>query len=346
MIDWRPGTSNEILKTRANLLQTIRQFFQTRNVLEIETPLLCSAGVTDPGLTPFYVSTQSLESLSVTERKSEMETNGNTAVYASTPFSAPHSFRYLQTSPEYAMKRLLAAGSGDIYQICKAFRAGEIGRKHNPEYTLLEWYRLGFDHYQLIRETAELIVNILGRPSWEVWPWGKLFQEILSVDIHRASEEVLAVLVQKHIGPLPDDLDRNGLLDLLMSHCIEPAIAEYGVVFVVDYPASQAALAKKIESNNMVFGARFECYVDGIELANGYWECTDAEEIRMRFEEDNRTRKRRGLIPTPIDERLLSAMERDFPECAGVALGVDRLLMLKLGTSSLSETMPFDWQRS
>lgn len=322
--DWRPTAAPEALLARAALLRDIRQFFFERGVLEIETPLLCSAGVTDPALEPVVAAT----------------------AITSAPSSKKGGVRYLQTSPEYAMKRLLAAGSGDIYQLCKAFRAGEVGRKHNPEYTILEWYRLGIDHHALIREVAELVVTVLNRPGWEVWPWGRLFQDVLNIDAHVASEAELAVLAEQHVGPLPDGLDRDSLLDLLMSHCIEPGIADRGVVFVVDYPASQASLARKLTVNGIEVGARFECYVDGIELANGYWECADATEMRARFEQDNEIRERRGLVPKLIDERLLAAMAAGLPDCAGVALGVDRLLMLKLGVSSLSDVLAFDWAGS
>jgi len=291
-------------------------------VLEVETPLLCSAGVTDPALEPLVVAQDASGHLSGSPK------------------------RYLQTSPEYAMKRLLAAGIGDCYQLGKAFRAGEVGRRHNPEYTLLEWYREHFDHYQLIRETAELVCSVLHRKRWEVWPWGGLFRQILGIDAHGASLAELQSLALVEVGPLPQGLDRDSLLDLLMSHCIEPAISAWGVVFVVDYPASQAALAKRIDRGGLAVGARFECYVDGIEIANGYWECADAEEMRLRFEEDNRVRLRRGLEPKPIDGNLLAALAAGMPDCAGVALGVDRLLMLKLGVASIAETLAFDWSSS
>ncbi len=307
------------------LLRDIRQFFFERGVLEVETPLLCSAGVTDPALEPIVAAT------------------ATTSAPTSEISSKKGADRYLQTSPEYAMKRLLAADSGDIYQLCKAFRAGEVGRKHNPEYTILEWYRLGFDHHQLIREVAELVVGVLARPGWEVWPWAKLFSEILNIDAHSATESELATLATEKVGPLPTGLDRDSLLDLLMSHCIEPAIADRGVVFVVDYPASQASLSKRFERDGAQLGARFECYVDGIELANGYWECADAVEMRARFEQDNVIRAQRGLAPKPIDERLLAAMAAGLPECSGVALGVDRLLMLKIGGDSLADMLSFDW---
>ena len=214
MSSWQPGATREVLEARARLLADIRQFFADRAVLEVETPLLCQAGVTDTALEPLCVDVKAGDS------------------------------RYLQTSPEYAMKRLLAAGSGDIFQISKAFRADELGRRHNPEYTLLEWYRLGFDHHELLREVAELLSQLLRINSWEVWPWHALFENILSINPDQVTEGELAQCASSALGqPLPE-LYRSGVLDLLMSHVIEPAIACRGMVFIVDYPASQAALAR------------------------------------------------------------------------------------------------------
>jgi lysyl-tRNA synthetase class 2 len=313
MTDWRPSASPEALRARARLLADIRQFFSSRKVMEVETPLLASAGVTDPALEPFCVN-------------------------------AEDGQRFLQTSPEYAMKRLLAAGSGDIYQIAKAFRASEQGARHNPEYTILEWYRLGFDHHQLIREVAELLLCLLDRPGWQVWPWQQLFSHVLNVDAVRSSTPELVACASAVLGHEPPHLDRDGLLDLLMSHAIEPAIAPWGVVFVVDYPASQAALARRFERDGSSWGARFECYVDGIEIANGYWEAGDADDLRARFAVDNQIRETRGLPTRPIDERLLAALEAGLPDCAGVALGVDRVLMLQQNSERIDDTLAFPWE--
>lgn len=315
MADWRPSASLEALRARARLLADIRQFFDTRQVLEVETPVLASAGVTDPALEPFCVETTA-------------------------------GVRFLQTSPEYAMKRLLAAGSGDIYQLAKAFRANEQGARHNPEYTLLEWYRLDFDHHQLIREVAELLVLILGRPGWQVWPWKQLFSHVLDLDAANSDVQQLVDCATNVLGHEPPALDRDGLLDLLMSHAIEPAIANWGVVFVVDYPASQAALARRFERGGSLWGARFECYVDGIEIANGYWEASDANDLRARFTADNQVRESRGLPERPIDERLLAAMEAGLPDCAGVALGIDRVLMLQARGERIDNTLAFPWNRA
>lgn len=316
MNDWRPVALPGVQRQRAALLSDLRRYFAERNVLEVDTPLLCSSGVTDPALENFVVPCR----------------DGS---------------RFLQTSPEYAMKRLLAAGSGDIYQICKAFRAEEVGVRHNPEYTLLEWYRSGIDHYRLLHEVGELVCDLLDRPGWQVWPWDTLMQHVLGVEVNSASRKALEKVARQWLGEIPEGLDRDGLLDLLVSHCVEPAIADWGVVFIVDYPISQAALARRIESpEGEAVGARFECYVDGMELANGYWECGDVEELTARFTADNERRKQQGQEQRPIDHHLLAALDSGLPDCSGVAMGVDRLLALRAGVASLDAVLGFDWVRS
>lgn len=314
--DWRPGANQAIQRQRAALLASLRAYFAQHNVMEVETPLLCRAGVSDPALENFVVP-------------------------------CGQEQRFLQTSPEYAMKRLLAAGSGDIFQICKAFRQEEQGVRHNPEYTLLEWYRQGIDHYQLAREVAELVAAVLARPGWQVWSWQTLFQEVMGAGAHCASRDDLEEMALSQLGEIPRGLDLDGLHDLLMSHCVEPAISDWGIVFIVDYPASQAALARQIlDETGEPKGARFECYVDGIELANGYWECGDAAELRARFATDNRLRKARGQSLRVADEYLLEALAAGLPSCSGVALGVDRLLALKAGVRDLDAVLSFAWSRS
>lgn len=312
---WRPAAGVDALRARAGLYRLIRAFFARRGVLEVETPLLASAAVTDPALAAFAVAT-------------------------------PEGDRYLQTSPEYAMKRLLAAGSGDIYQLAKAFRAGESGRRHNPEFTLLEWYRLGFSAADLIRETGELLGELLGRRGWQVWPYRRLFVDILGIDPLTADQPALETVARERLGDIPCLDDRDALLDLLVSHLIEPAIAGWGVVFVVDYPPTQAALARCRSRGGDTVAARFECYVDGVELANGYWEAADAALLQARFEADNALRRQRGLPAMAIDQQLLAAVDAGLPDCAGVALGVDRLLALRLGVSDLGQTLAFPWERS
>ena len=294
----------------------LRRFFHDRGVLEVDTPLLSQGTVPDAGIDVFRL-----------------------------PGEGDEPDRYLQTSPESAMKRLLAAGSGDIFQICKAFRQGEAGRHHNPEFTLLEWYRVGWDHNALMREVADLLGTVLNSDGWQVWPYRALFVEVLGVDPlnERTSLAVLSDLARSRIGSVPDSLDRDSALDLLMSHCIEPGIRDWGVVFVTDFPPSQVAMARYTSGGDVDVAARFECYMHGKELANGYWEQIDANALAAQLHAENTRRQQRGLPERPIDERLLAAHRHGLPECAGVALGVDRLLALKLGADNLVETISFGW---
>jgi lysyl-tRNA synthetase class 2 len=284
--------------------------------MEVDTPLLSQGTVPDAGIDVFRL-----------------------------PGEGDEADRFLQTSPESAMKRLLAAGSGDIFQICKAFRQGEAGRHHNPEFTLLEWYRVGWDHTALIREVAEFLGTVLNSDGWQIWPYRALFVEVLGVDPldERTSLAALTDLAQSRIGFVPDGLDRDAVLDLLMSHCIEPGINDWGVVFVTDFPPSQVAMARCTSVGDADVAARFECYVHGRELANGYWEQIDADALAAQLRAENTRRRQRGLPERPVDERLLAAHRHGLPECAGVALGVDRLLALKLGADNLVETISFGW---
>ncbi|MEL0259464.1 MAG: amino acid--tRNA ligase-related protein, partial [Halieaceae bacterium] len=242
MTDWRPSASLVNLTERAKLLAQLRAFFSVRDVLEVETPLLSQATVPDPGIAVFQFPIGGGDS----------ET------------------RYLQTSPEFAMKRLLAAGAGDIFQIAKAFRSGEVGRHHNPEFSLLEWYRLRWDHAALMREVAALVEEVLGIQGWQVWPYGALFGELMAIDPfeggdpHSVPASWLEI-AREQVGEIPEALDRDAVLDLLMSHCIEPAIRDWGVVFVTDFPPSQAALARTQHVDGTEVAARFECYVHGQE---------------------------------------------------------------------------------
>lgn len=319
MSQWLPSASPEGLAARADLLQALRRFFYDRGVMEVATPLLSQGTVPDPGIDVFRL-----------------------------PGEGDEPERYLQTSPESAMKRLLAAGSGDIFQICKAFRQGEAGRHHNPEFTLLEWYRVGWDHAALMREVAELLGTVLNLDGWQVWPYRALFVELLGVDPldEQASLTTLTDLAQSRIGSVPEGLDRDAVLDLLMSHCVEPGISDWGLVFITDFPMSQAAMARCIPIADVDVAARFECYVNGKELANGYWEQIDPDALAAQLHAENTRRQQRGLPLRPIDERLLAAHRHGLPECAGVALGVDRLLALKLGVESVAETISFGWDRA
>jgi len=317
-VDWRPGAGIEQLRRRAELLATIRRFFAARDVLEVETPLLASTGITDPSIEPLTV-----------ERG----------------VSLPQS-RYLQTSPEYAMKRLLAAYGDPVFQIARAFRDGEVGSRHNPEFTLLEWYRPGFDHHRLMTEVAELLVACIGDREVQKISYRQLFLDRLQLDPFTVPVTQLRQVAGRHLDVTSLDGDRDMWLDLLLSHVLEPQLVNQGLCFIYDYPASQAALARIVEADGALVGQRFELYVDGLELANGYFELTDATEQRRRFEQDNARRRERGQTERPLDERLLAALAHGMPECSGVALGVDRLLMLASGVSDIRDVLAFDWDRA
>ncbi len=291
----------------------LRQFFAERGVVEVETPLLCRHGVTDPAIDPILLSDAGAD-------------------------------RYLQTSPEYAMKRLLAACGEPVFQISKAFRAGELGPRHNPEFSLLEWYRPGYDHHQLMDEVAGLVMSCLGEHPVSKTSYRELFRAHLQIDPFTAPIEELQSVARDHIDPGELSGERDLWLDLLLSHVIEPRLE--GLCIVYDYPASQAALARIVTDGEVSVGQRFEVYVNGMELANGYCELADAGEQRRRFEADNARRRERGQPERPIDEYLLAALEHGLPECSGVALGIDRLLMLMVGATDIRDVLAFDWERA
>ncbi|MEH6582184.1 MAG: EF-P lysine aminoacylase EpmA [Halioglobus sp.] len=315
---WRPGASRQVLRARAALLADIRGFFSSRDILEVETPLLCTRGITDPAIEPLIVT-------------------------AGTSLTEP---RYLQTSPEYAMKRLLAAGSGAIYQFSKAFRDGEAGSRHNPEFTLLEWYQPGYDHHQLMAEVAELLIICLGDMPVQKTSYRDLFQDYLKIDPFTAPQAALEAIARSALDVGFSSGSRDLWLDLIMSHLIEPRLPKSGLYFVYDYPASQAALARIANENGVDVGQRFELYVNGMELANGYCELTDPAEQRSRFCSDNAQRRALGQPERPLDERLLAAMANGLPACSGVAMGVDRLLMIATGTADIRDVLAFDWAGS
>lgn len=317
-MSWQPSAGLEQLRARAALLGQVRRFFAARNILEVETPLLCGSGITDPAIEPLQV-----------ERGDSL--------------TAP---RYLQTSPEYAMKRLLAFAGEPIFQVARAFRDGEAGARHNPEFSLLEWYRPGFDHHQLMEEVTDLVRECLGERSRHKHSYRQLFIELLAVDPFTATATELETLARKHLDAGTVGGDRDLWLDLLMTHLIEPQLADMGMCFVYDYPASQAALSRVVEVDGVLVGQRFELYVDGLELANGYFELSDAAEQRRRFEQDNTRRREYGLPERPLDERLLAALEHGLPDCSGVALGIDRLLMLVTGIEDIRGVLAFDWTRA
>lgn len=324
---WAPGADWDTLRLRAELLARIRAFFAARRVLEVETPALSAAAIPDPHLASF-----------------------------STRYTGPGPRHgqalYLHTSPEFPMKRLLAAGSGCIYQIARVFRDGEAGRRHNPEFTLLEWYRVGFDHHRLMGEATELVEALLaGRLALsepERVSYRDLFERHLRLDPHRATATELAACARRQGLRVPADLsadDPDPWLDLLLTHCIEPQLGQGRLSWVYDYPASQAALAR-LRPGDPPVGERFELYLNGLELANGFHELGDAAEQRRRFERENAARRASGLPVMPVDEHLLAALEAGLPDCAGVALGFDRLAMLAAGKKSLAEVLAFPLDRA
>ena len=321
--DWRPCTSAQRLRERAALLERTRQFFAARALTEVDTPVLVNSPVSDPHIHSALVRLGA-------ER---------------TGASAPPLF--LHTSPEYAMKRLLAAGSGDIYQICHVVRGNERGRLHNPEFTLIEWYRVGFSLEQLMDEVEALVRVLLGSRApgaSERISYRDAFLRELGLDPLSASEEALAQAAQ----PLALDgghLNRDEWLELLMGALIGPRLGQRSLAFVHGYPARQAALARLDPADPRV-AQRFELYCAGVELANGFHELASASEQRARFEADNGQRRRLGLPAFPPDERLLAALAAGLPDCAGVALGFDRTLMLSVGAAHIEEVLPFPTARA
>lgn len=315
---WRPGATPETLRHRARILATIREFFAERDVLEVETPQLSPVTATDPLL----------------------------ASVPAFPW-ADETRWYLQTSPEFAMKRLLAAGSGAIYQIARVFRRAEHGARHNPEFSMLEWYRPGFDTHQLICEVAALVGAVLGTRPLRRDAWRTLFRERVGIDPFTARDADLRACAVASAGPAATDWARGELLDLLFSERVEPSLGQGCLQFVDGFPAERAALActLKDEHGNLV-ADRFELFIEGHEIANGYNELLDAAELRARMEDDNRVRRDRGDVEIPLDERLLAAMEQGLPSCAGVALGLDRLLMVALGSRNIDEVLAFSAMRA
>jgi elongation factor P--(R)-beta-lysine ligase len=313
--DWHPTARPAALRRRAAMLARTRAFFAERGVLEVETPTLSAGGVTDP----------QIESL------------------VSRIAGIPGEF-YLMTSPEFAMKRLLAAGSGDIYQLCKVFRDGERGRWHNPEFTLLEWYRIGFDDAALMSE-VELLIALLLAPERRIpaarrLTYAEAMRQYAGVDPHSADDRELDGAAQRLSVACEARLDRDAKLDLLMGLAVGPQLGRDRPCFICDYPASQASLAR-LKPGQPPVAARFELYLDGIELCNGFHELANPVEQRTRFEQDLAIRRVRGQPEPRLDEKLLAALEAGMPDCAGVALGFDRLAAIALGATRLSDVMAF-----
>ncbi len=318
--DWQPSASVETLRARARLTAVVRDFFDQRGILEVETPLLSAAAGTDPNLEPL-------------------------ATHYEGPGAPADGTLYLHTSPEFPMKRLLAAGSGPIWQISRVFRGGERGRRHNPEFTMLEWYRPGWDHHALMDEVAALVAHVLGeaRPV-QVWTYAEACAP-LGIDPHVDGDaELLERARELGIAPA-SAMDRGGLLDLLLSHQVVPGLGRGCIDFICDFPVEQAALAR-IRRDEPPVAERFECYLEGMEIANGFHELVDAVEQRQRFVADQATRRDRGQPQPPLDEHLLAALNVGVPDCAGVALGVDRLFMVALGAASIDEVLAFPLERA
>ena len=323
-MNWHPSASVDVLQLRARLNALVREFFATRDVLEVETPVLSCAGNTDPNIASFA-----------------LEFSGRTD-------GAPRT-RWLRTSAEFPMKRLLAAGIGDCYELGRVFRDGEAGGRHNPEFTMLEWYRMGIDHRQLAEETVDLVQAALAlverKASVASISFRELYRDTLGIDPMTANLDELRAAASG-IAIDPDGLTRDDWLDLLMTHRIQPRFPPNQLLVLHDYPASQCALAKVVARDGIEVAERFELYLGPLELANGYHELVDAAEQRRRFERDVAVRASRGIAALPIDEALLSALEAGMPSCAGVALGVDRLLMAMLGTSRIGDVLAFDFARA
>lgn len=321
-MDWLPNASIQQLQKRAKIIQSIRHFFIERGLLEVETPTLSQSGVTDIHLfcfKTFFIGPE----LSATKQTA-----------AGLPL-------YLQTSPEFHMKRLLSAGSGSIFQICKAFRNEESGRFHNPEFTLLEWYRVGFDHFLLMDEMEQLLQLVLNCGKARRCTYQEVFLEILNVDPLTADiKELKKAGRELQLGAVLDnESDKDTILQLLFCVAIEPVIALHQPCFVYNFPASQAALAR-ISADDPRVAERFEVYYKGIELANGFHELSDAQEQLKRFQEDNRLRELRGIEQMPIDQHFVNSLA-NLPDCAGVALGIDRLIMLATEQKHIDNVLSF-----
>jgi lysyl-tRNA synthetase class 2 len=316
--DWRPAATPERIALRARVLAEVRAFFAERNVLEVETPLLSLAGTTDPNIESFAVE------------------DGERPV------------RFLPTSPEFAMKRLLCAGLGDIYQIGRAFRRAESGRWHNPEFTLLEWYRSGIDHWRLMDEVESLFRSVLGEAivaDTLRLSYRDAYGEAIGIDPHTADAETLASrAVRLGLGRV-ESLTASQWLDLLFSEAVARGFPAGRLTFVFDFPAEQASLAR-IRDGDPRVAERFEVFLGPTELGNGFHELTDAAEQSERFWGDTKRRSMAGQPPVEMDRRLIEALEAGMPPCAGVAVGLDRLLMARAGATHIDEVIAFPWPRA
>ena len=304
------------LKDRAFFLQKARSFFIERGVLEVDTPVLSKTAPIDE-----YIDIM-------------------------TVFLGEEGVGYLHSSPEYAMKRLLCEGIGDIFQLSHVFRLGEHGFLHNPEFTMVEWYRIGIDFSSFIQETLEFIELFLGKKNHRHLSYKQAFIEYLGIDPMQASaEDLLQIAKDRGLDPSAAiGLEKDTLLHLLMGFLIEPHLGKEEYTILMDYPASQAALAAVEEKEGQYIAKRFEIYYQGIELGNGYLELTDADQQKKRLEESNQKRVDKGKDPLPLDYQFVEALRKGMPSCCGVAVGFDRLLQLRHKASQLQEILPFGWK--
>lgn len=326
MENWQPCISWEDAKLRCELIHKLRMFFYERDVIEVETPIMSSGTVTDPFLDAF-----------TTQYTYFPDTNLNTA-----------KTLFLQTSPEFAMKRLLASGYKSIYQICKAFRHEAYGTYHNPEFTLLEWYRIGFDHFALMDEVEVLLVKLLNTPKATRVSYKDVFLQYLNINPLESQIASLIKILQQHnldVSWITETDTVDTLLQVIFSEVIEPRIGLDAPCFVYDFPLNQASLAKASVEDSRV-AHRFECYFKGIELANGFYELSDSGEQVARFNKDNQRRSSLNKKSVDIDINFIHALESGLPNCSGVALGVDRLIMLALNKEHIKNVITFPVERA
>lgn len=325
MNDYLPAASIENLHVRAELLARVRQFFAARDFLEVETPILSADVVVDRHLDPMSTV------LAVDAERPEVGRK-----------------LWLQTSPEFGMKRLLAAGMTAIYQITRAFRNGEAGRLHNPEFTMVEWYRVGDDQAKGMELLSDLCQTLLPTPPAQRVTYATAFEQHVGLNPHSSGIDQLATAAKRHGVVAPSGLndDRDSWLNLLLAECVEPHLGQTAPTILYDYPASQAALARIRADGNVQIAERFELYYRGTELANGYHELLHADELRRRNVVANAARVAEGKPPLPEASRLLDAMQAGLPACAGVAMGFDRVVMLAAGAKSLAEVLAFPIDRA
>lgn len=322
---WQTTLTWDNAKKRAKLLAKIRQFFSARDVVEVETPALSQGTVTDVNLDALTSQYNFL---------------------ADSPISESDTL-YLQTSPEFHMKRLLASGYGCIYQIAKAFRHEAYGNHHNPEFTMLEWYRIGFNQFDLMYEVDDLLQATIDSTEAQFTSYQDIFIQCVDIDPLSASYEALALFIieqKKAAEWLFESGDKDLLLQFIFSEIIEPKIGQQAPQFIYNFPVAQASLAKISEDDSRV-AERFECYYQGVELANGFNELTDATEQQKRFEEDNLKRKQKGLSQRTIDDNFIDALKHGLPQCSGVALGIDRLVMIALNVNNIQDIQSFSIDR-